>query len=56
MNIAARSPRFCIRKPGFWITNAGMTGWLSHDQDAVYWAPALVGDEGWTDDPIMMLA
>ena len=26
--------------------------WLAlYDQDAVYWAPALVGDEGWTDDP-----
>ena len=27
-------------------------GWLAlYADDAVYWAPAMVGDEGWTDDP-----
>lgn len=26
--------------------------WLSlYADDAIYWAPAMVGDEGWTDDP-----
>jgi benzoate/toluate 1,2-dioxygenase beta subunit len=34
------------------LDNKRWDDWLAlYTDDAVYWAPAMVGDEGWTDDP-----
>lgn len=34
------------------LDNKRWDDWLSlYTEDAVYWAPAMDGDEGWTDDP-----
>ena len=34
------------------LDNKCWEDWLAlYTEDAVYWAPAMDGDEGWTDDP-----
>ena len=41
-----------LHREAWCLVNKRWDDWLAlYTDDAVYWAPAMVGDEGWTDDP-----
>lgn len=41
-----------LHREAWYLDNRRWEDWLAlYDDDAVYWAPAMVGDDGWTDDP-----
>ena len=52
MRIAVEQVTKLLHQEAWFLDHKRWDDWLAlYDRDAVYWAPALVGDEGWTDNP-----
>ncbi len=52
MNITSTEASEFLYREAWCLDNKHWEDWLAlYADDAVYWAPAMVGDEGWTDDP-----
>jgi benzoate/toluate 1,2-dioxygenase subunit beta len=52
MTVSAADAADLLHREAWCLDNKRWDDWLAlYADDAVYWAPAMVGDEGWTDDP-----
>lgn len=52
MSLSSAEAADFLHREAWCLDNRRWDDWLAlYADDAVYWAPAMVGDEGWTDDP-----
>ncbi|MGB0632754.1 MAG: aromatic-ring-hydroxylating dioxygenase subunit beta [Alphaproteobacteria bacterium] len=52
MNGSVEQVAAFLHREAWCLDNKRWDDWLTlYAEDAVFWAPAMVGDEGWTDDP-----
>ncbi|PPR10116.1 MAG: 2-halobenzoate 1,2-dioxygenase small subunit [Alphaproteobacteria bacterium MarineAlpha11_Bin1] len=52
MTILSQEYAEFLYREAWYLDNRRWDDWLSiYAEDATYWAPAMVGDEEWTDDP-----
>lgn len=52
MSVSAEAAAELLYREARLLDTRQWEDWLAlYDMDAIYWAPAMVGDEGWTDNP-----
>jgi benzoate/toluate 1,2-dioxygenase beta subunit len=52
MTVSTAAASHLLYREAWCLDNKRWDEWLAlYTDDAVYWAPAMDGDEGWTDDP-----
>lgn len=52
MTVQREAVEELLHREAYLLDTRRWDDWLAlYEADAVYWAPAMVGDEGWTDDP-----
>ena len=52
MTVSGTAASELLYREAWCLDNKHWDDWLAlYTDDAVYWAPAMYGDEGWTDDP-----
>ncbi len=52
MTISADAAAVLLYREAHYLDTKQWEAWLElYADDAIYWVPAMVGDEGWTDDP-----
>ncbi|MEX2454466.1 MAG: aromatic-ring-hydroxylating dioxygenase subunit beta [Rhodospirillaceae bacterium] len=52
MTVATAAAAELLYREAWCLDTRRWDDWLAlYDAEAVYWAPAMAGDEGWTDDP-----
>ena len=52
MTVSVQDAADLLHREAWCLDNKRWEEWLAlYADDAIFWAPAMVGDEGWTDDP-----
>ena len=52
MRVSTKEAAELLYREAWYLDNKKWDEWLAlYADEAIYWAPAMVGDEGWTDNP-----